>query len=173
MVKLLIYLQMIESEADKSKFEQLYLNYRSLMLRVAMSILHNEQDAEDAVHQAFLAILNNLEKISSVDCLQTKSYIVIIVERKSIDLIRERKKVVGLDDEAEVGIEIPMPGDSPLADALAKLPPRYREVLQLRFFAGYSIKEVAALLGIEYGAVQRLLLRAKDALEKRLKEDAT
>lgn len=50
---MLIYLQMIESEADKSKFEQLYLKYRSLMLRVAMRILHNEQDAEDAVHQAF------------------------------------------------------------------------------------------------------------------------
>lgn len=89
---MLIYLQMIESEEDRSKFEQLYLKYRSLMLRVAMRILHNEQDAEDAVHQAFLSILNNLEKISSVDCLQTKSYIVVIVERKSIDLIRSQKR---------------------------------------------------------------------------------
>lgn len=173
MVEVLIYLQMIESEADKSKFEQLYLKYRSQMLRVAMSILHNEQDAEDAVHQAFLAILNNLEKISDVDCLETRSYIVIIVERKSIDLIRARKKVVSLDDEAESGIEIPMPGDSPLADAMEKLPPRYREALQLRFFIGYSIKEVAGVLGIEYGAAQRLILRAKDALEKRLQEDDT
>lgn len=170
---MLIYLQMIEFEEDRSKFEQLYLKYRSLMLRVAMSILHNEQDAEDAVHQAFLSILNNLDKISSIDCLETKSYIVIIVERKSIDLIRSQKKVVNLDDEAEIGVEIPMPGDSPLAEAMAKLPPRYREALQLRFFIGYSINEVAGVLGIEYGAAQRLILRAKDALEKRLKEDAT
>lgn len=120
-----------------------------------------------------MSILNNLDKISSIDCLQTKSYIVIIVERKSIDLIRERKKVVGLDDEAEIGIEISMPGDNPLADAMANLPPRYREALQLRFFIGYSIKEVGEVLGIEYGAAQRLILRAKDALEKRLKEEAT
>ena len=170
---MLIYLQTTGSAEDRSRFEQLYLKYRSLMLRVAMRILHNEQDAEDAVHQAFLSILNNLEKISDVDCLQTRSYIVIIVERKSIDLIRERKKAVGLDDEAETGIEISMPGDNPLAEAMAKLPPRYREALQLRFFVGYGIKEVGEVLGIEYGAAQRLILRAKDALEKRLKEEAT
>ena len=168
---MLVYLQMIESEADKSKFERLYLKYRGLMLRVAMGILHNEQDVEDAVHQTFLTILNNLDKISSVDCPETQSYIVIIVEHRSIDLIRSRKKVVGLDDEMETGIEIPLPGDSPLADAMAKLPPRYREVLLLRFDNGYSTREIAALLDMEHGAVQKLVWRAKDALEKRLKEE--
>ena len=47
---MLIYLQMLASEAEKSKFEQLYLGYRGMMLRVAMSILRNKQDAEDVVH---------------------------------------------------------------------------------------------------------------------------
>ena len=170
---MLIYLQMIESEADKSKFERLYLKYRGLMLRVANSILHNEQDTEDAVHQAFLAILNNLDKITEVDCPQTQSYIVITVERKAIDLIRYHKKVVNInDDETELGFEVPMPGDSPLADALSKLPPRYREVLLLRFDNGYSTREIASMLGMERGAVQKLLWRAKDALEKRMKEDS-
>lgn len=170
---MLIYLQMIESEADKSKFERLYLKYRGLMLRVANSILHNEQDAEDAVHQAFLAILNNLDKISEIGCPETRSYIVIIVERKSIDMLRSRKKVVNIDDdETELGVEVPLPGDSPLADALSKLPPRYREVLLLRFDNGYSTKEIAALLGMERSAVQKMIWRAKDALEKRMREDA-
>lgn len=56
---MLIYLQMIESEADKSKFERLYLRYRGLMFSVAMRLLSNEQDAEDAVHQAFLSIISD------------------------------------------------------------------------------------------------------------------
>ena len=42
---MLIYIQMIESEEDKSKFEQLYLKYRWLMYSVAKSILNNEHDA--------------------------------------------------------------------------------------------------------------------------------
>jgi RNA polymerase sigma-70 factor (ECF subfamily) len=57
------------------------------MFYVAMKILHNEHNAEDAVHQAFLSILENLDKISNVECPKTQSYIVIIVERKAIDTI--------------------------------------------------------------------------------------
>ena len=58
-----INLQTIESEEDKSKFEGIYYRYRKLMFHVAMKILHNRQDAEDAVHQAFVSIIENLEKI--------------------------------------------------------------------------------------------------------------
>ena len=61
---MIVYLQMIETPAQKSKFEQLYLQYRQLMYAIAFSILHNELDAEDAVHQAFVAIIKNISKIS-------------------------------------------------------------------------------------------------------------
>ena len=60
---MIIYLQMIESDEDKSKFEQLYIMYKGLMFHVAMKILKNEFDAEDAVHQAFLSLIENLKKI--------------------------------------------------------------------------------------------------------------
>ncbi len=63
---MIIYLQMIESDEDKSKFEQLYIMYKGLMFHVAMKILKNEFDAEDAVHQAFLSLIENLKKISDV-----------------------------------------------------------------------------------------------------------
>ena len=42
---MIIYLQMIESDEDKSKFEQLYIMYKGLMFHVAMKILKNEFDA--------------------------------------------------------------------------------------------------------------------------------
>lgn len=80
---MIIYLQMIESDEDKSKFEQLYIMYKGLMFHVAMKILKNEFDAEDAVHQAFLSLIENLKKISDVKCPKTRAYIVIITERKS------------------------------------------------------------------------------------------
>ena len=63
---MLIYLQMLESEPEKEKFRKIYDAYRNLMFYVANKILQNEWDAEDAVQQAFLSIVKNLEKISLV-----------------------------------------------------------------------------------------------------------
>ena len=56
---MLIYLQMLESPEEKSILEQIYLEYRGLMYHVAYEILHNEQDAEDAVHHAFVNLSAN------------------------------------------------------------------------------------------------------------------
>ena len=53
---MLLYLQTIESPKDKIKFEQIYLKYRRYMFQVASEILQNNQDAEDAVHNAFLSV---------------------------------------------------------------------------------------------------------------------
>ena len=60
---MMIYLQMIDSPEDRSKFEQIYMEYRSMMFHIANRILTNEQDAEDAVHEAFLKIAENIAKI--------------------------------------------------------------------------------------------------------------
>ena len=60
---MLIYMMMLETPEEKSLFEQIYLEYRGLMFHVAYEILHNEQDAEDAVHQAFVKIAENIKKI--------------------------------------------------------------------------------------------------------------
>ena len=60
---MLIYLQMIDTPEERSKFEQIYLEYKGLMFHVAYDILHNEQDAEDAVHQAFVKVAENIKKI--------------------------------------------------------------------------------------------------------------
>lgn len=109
---MLIYLQMLECEEDKDKFEQIYLRYRGLMFHVAMQILQQEQDAEDVVHQAFLAVLKHLKKISRVECPKTRAFVVIIVERKAIDRLRERNRAAGLPfEEWMSGTEIPLPGD--------------------------------------------------------------
>lgn len=168
----MIYLQMIESEDDKSKFEQIYISYRDTMLKVAMHILGNEQDAEDAVHQSFLAIINNLDKFSEVKSPKTKSYVIIITERKAIDRFRERSRFVDADlTDAVDDKVIPLPGDDGIADAMARLPARYREVLLLRFDNGYSSREIAKLLGIEGESAQKLIWRAKKALKEELERE--
>lgn len=170
---MLMYLSMIETPDDKAKFERIYNRYRNLMYHVAYKVLGNHYDAEDAVHQAFVAIIRHLEKIGDIDCPETRSFIVLITERKAIDLIRtsHSEKVIPLKEDL-IGIEIPAPGDHGLADALAKLPAHYREVLLLRFDNGYSTKELAQMLGMTESGVRKLIGRAKNALGRMLEEES-
>lgn len=170
---MLMYLSMIETPDDKAKFERIYNRYRNLMYHVAYKVLGNHYDAEDAVHQAFVAIIRHLEKIGDIDCPETRSFIVLITERKAIDLIRtsHSEKVIPLNEDL-LGIEIPAPGDHGLADALAKLPAHYREVLLLRFDNGYSTKELAQMLGMTESGVRKLIGRAKNALGRMMEEES-
>ena len=173
---MLIYLQMIDSPEERSHFEQLYNRYSGLMFRVAKKILQNERDAEDAVHQAFLAIVKNASKIFSknfdVNCPETRALVVIIVERKSIDLLRQRSRRPEAElDEDIAGWEFPLPGDDPLSDAMARLPARYREVLMLRFDHGYTTKEIARLFDMKQESVQKLIWRAKERLREILEQE--
>ena len=71
---MLIYLQVIETEEDKSKFEDIYLEYRGLMYYVAYKRLHHEQDAEDAVHHAFMKIESYLRSYSEKSFLYSLCY---------------------------------------------------------------------------------------------------
>ena len=96
-----LYLAMIDSDADKSKFEILYSEYKNLMYYTANRILHNSSDAEDVVHQAFLKVIEILDTISSPRCHKTRALLVTITEHKAIDLYREkqRRNVLPLAEE--------------------------------------------------------------------------
>ena len=79
-----LYLLMIDSTDDKNKLELIYNQYKNLMLNRAYDILKDRGLAEDAVHNAFIRILKNLDKISEINCPKTKSFVVVIVENVSI-----------------------------------------------------------------------------------------
>ena len=63
---MLVYLQMVETAEQRLMLETLYMTNRQLMYGVAFRILRNQEDAEDAVHQAFVKIAENITKISDV-----------------------------------------------------------------------------------------------------------
>lgn len=169
---MIIYLQMIETPEEKSKFEQIYLEYKGLMFHIAYEILHNEQDAEDAVHEAFISISENIKKFYDPICPKTHSYIVTIVENKAIDQYRKGKKhqTVELLDEIQ-GTVASYDGDNTLAACILKLPARYREMILLRYYHGYSVKEIASMMDISLTAAIKLNQRAKSKLEKLCKEE--
>ena len=157
-----------------SKFEQLYQKYRSIMYGVAYRILHQPEDAEDAVHMAFESAAKHINEIGHPDSPKTKSFLLIITERKALDIQKHRSKITCIEyDEATHGMEISIQEGDRLAYALAALPAQYREILLLRFDQGYGTREIGEFLGMKETAVQKRIQRARTALKKQLdREDA-
>ena len=169
---MLIYLQMIETDESKSKFEIIYLAYKNLMLHTANKILGDTHDTEDVVHEAFLKIIKIIDQIESPQCPKTRNLVVTIVERTAIDLYRKRQRKHFVSFEEEY-INVPTPDDiegiyerTDLAVAMASLPTKYRELLLLRYYNGFSEAEVAQILSMSQDNVHKTIQRAKKKLEK-------
>ena len=163
---MLVYLQMIETAEDQTKFERIYTQYRDILYCVAYKILKNPQDAEDAVHHAFVKLAENIYKIDEPICPKTKGYIVTIVENKAIDMYRKKHahpQVEYLDEI--VGIQVEYSGTNVLAGCIMKLPARQRSVLILKYSHGYKIREIAGILGVSMSNAQKLDQRAKAQLK--------
>lgn len=169
---MLMYLMTIDSPEDQSKFEKIYLTYRNLMYHTAYKILNNEEDAEDAVHNAFVKIAEHISKIQDPVCPQTQVYVVTIVENKAIDLYRanRRRHSIKYIDEVS-GISVDETKLHGLAACMAKLPPRYRQVILLKYHLGFSCKEIAGQLNITEANAIKLDQRAKNRLLQLCKEE--
>lgn len=169
---MMIYLAMIDTPEERDLFEVIYTKYRYLMLHVANKVLQNHHDAEDAVHEAFLSVIKNFDKFSDVESPKTRSLIVLIVERKAIDILRKKQRENLLEiNEDILGIEMTAPGDHGLADAMTRLPAHYREILLMRYDNGLTTREIAKLLDITESGVRKLLGRAKRVLQDELQKE--
>ena len=165
---MLVYLQAIDDPEDRTRFEAMYSAYRGLMFHAANRILQNPQDAEDAVHLAFLSLANH--RLPPGLGPQARHLAAVTAERKAIDLYRARKRRPETELEENLPGCAPPPSDGTLAGAMAALPPRYRETLLLKYYNGYSAAEIGELLGTTAANVRQILARAKKKLAEELAE---
>ena len=150
---------------QEDKLARIYRLYQAPVLRLALRILGNEHDAEDAVHDAFESITRNLDRLAAPEDRRTRGYVMVVTERKAIDLLRLRQKSAADElDDSIGGVDFPDADGSALARCMAKLPQRYREILLLRFVYGYSMRETAELMDIPFTTVGKLSQRAKERL---------
>lgn len=146
---LVYYLQMMDTLEEKIRFEQIYLNYRGLMYRVAEGVLHNCQDAEDAVYNAFLRIIKQFNKLQSAPVEDLAPQIVVIARNEAISLLRKRRGEVPLEDWDSVAESSEAVTDyHMLVDNFTRLSQTYRAVLEMKLLMGYSDGEIAAKLGL-------------------------
>lgn len=170
---LCMFMTMVDSPEDKRKVEKLYEKYNGLMFAVSGKILTRKEDVEDAVFHSWERIIKNIDKINEIDCKETKSFIVIITERISIDHYRKLKKerMLSLDEyedspylfTSDNGME-----EYETIEWLRSIPKRYSEVLILFYVNGLSAKEIARALGIKEGSVSSRLSRGREMIKKQL-----
>ena len=168
---MILYLQMIGTEVHRSKFEQIYTQYSGLMYHVAYRLLQHPQDAEDAVHLAFVSIAERIGKIEEPGP-RTKSYVAIIAENKALDILRKRHRHGETElDETFAGPEIEYTGDDPLTRCINRLPMQQRHVIWLKYHYGYDLREIAKILKLSHAAAVKTDQRAKAKLRELLKEE--
>ncbi len=174
---LMLYLSAIKTPEQKSKFERLYYTYRNLMFYISKNILSDDFLAEDAVHEAFLRILENMEKIGEIDCHKTKSFIVIVTENISIDLYRKNKRTATIpleesDYRPSYPCFTPEILENSVEQAIYALPENYTAVLRMKYLLGFDYPEIAGALNISEENVRQRIVRGKKKLAELLaKED--
>lgn len=170
-----LYLSLINTEDEQGRFEQLYIRYRTVMFYAALNILKDERLAEDAVHEAFLSIIDNFSKISAIPCHKIKSFFVIIVKHKAIDIYRKRKRQYAESFDETLYFDAAKLSDDScgeLAAAVLRLPDIYRDTLKLKYIHGFSTLEISEILNVNEATVTKRIERAKQKLFDMLSEEA-
>ncbi|MFO0611818.1 MAG: sigma-70 family RNA polymerase sigma factor [Polyangiaceae bacterium] len=148
------------------------------LFRVALRLLGRRAEAEDAVQEGALKAFDAIASGRYDDRLAMESWLVAIVSRVAIDMLR-RRKVRGeadaaidpesvrwdtaTDDQVGAAIEI--------GRWLAALPIDQRAAVVLKYFEGMTSREAAEVLGVSEGAVEQRLLRARAKLMGKDRDD--
>jgi RNA polymerase sigma factor (sigma-70 family) len=146
-------------------WEAIYRDNVSRIYALMYAKVGNRADAEDLTSEVFLAALGPLRTQASVP--EVRAYLAAVARTTLAGYWRRtlgrQVTVIDQDRLPEQLVDLPaasaQAGES-AAGILAALPDRYAQVLRLRFIDGYSVAEVAAVLGITSGTARVLQFRA-------------
>jgi RNA polymerase sigma-70 factor (ECF subfamily) len=163
---------------DSGAFEQLVRFYDQSVLRMALNLLHSEEDARDVYQEVFLRVYRNLPKFR-FDCAFS-TWLYRIVANLCLDQIRKRKvrreepSAVGAAGEIDRFQYVPEKRadvdpqrrlmsaevNARVQDNLEKLTSRERLVFEMRHFQGMRLKSIGEALGVTEEAAKNCLFRA-------------
>lgn len=159
-----------DRQRGEQAMEELYhACYRRLVAQV-YAFTTDLTEAQDVVQEAFARAIARPRGLADVDNPEAwlRTVAVNVVRRrwrrrKLLDAILLRDRPVAQTVEPAPG-----PERADLRDALAGLPPTFREVVVLHYYADLPVDEIAAMLGVPTGTVKSRLSRARTALAGRL-----
>lgn len=145
--------------------ELMYDRYGNMLFRVCFSILLSHSDAEDAVQDVFYKYITKKPLFSDEE--HAKAWLIRVATNRAKDMLRSRKLRAGLTLEEIEDYEVEPEQGEVLAQVFA-LPLKYREAIVLHHMEGYSIAEIANMMGLSESAVKMRLTRGRDLLKENL-----
>ena len=170
---------------DQRAYSELMERYRDAIYFMLLKMVNNTADAEDLTIEAFGKAFKNIRQYTANFAFST--WLFKIASNNAIDFMRKKKlNNVSIDetlrdaDAIPVNIrsEQPTPEESLITEQkimmlrsiVAKLKPRYRKLVELRYFYEYSYEEISEEMGLPIGTVKAQLFRARELLQTTLKE---
>ena len=154
---------------EQAEMEAIYDRLRDVVYRIVLTCCRNIQDAEDITQDVFLIRFEREEPFPDAEA--EKAWMLRVAINRCRDLHRRflRHSTVPL----ELADEIPAQTEAETAvwEAVNALPDRYRTVVHLYYFEGYSVREIAEITNASETAVQTRLDRARKRLRKLLGEE--
>jgi len=171
---------------NQQAYAQLLGKYRDAIYFMLLKMVNNPVDAEDLTIEAFGKAFKNLDQYAPNFAFST--WLFKIASNNCIDFIRkQRTNTVSLDQSVDEGDSLSpsslIQSDTPdpeanmineqkiklLRDVVTKLKPRYRTLIELRYFQEYSYEEISVHLELPIGTVKAQLFRARELLLNILK----
>lgn len=157
----------IDNEKGVATPSAVFERYADTVYRLAFVRTKNKYDADDILQEVFLRYMKVWQKMQSEEHI--KSMLIRITLNCSNSLMTSYwfKKTEPLNDNYTVA-------EKPYGDALnevLKLPIKYRTVIHLHYYMGYSINEIAHIIGSNSSTVKTRLSRGRERLKNILMED--
>src|SRR4029077_19819704 len=165
---------------DSDAMAAIYQRYESTLRAVITSVLHEEADTDDVLHDVFIQLWNRADRFVAEKGL--RGFLITLAKRRALYRLRRRLAYHRATDRfetlmrAEFNDKMRGPGVKPtnfdLSEILSRmiglLPESQQEVVQLTFFRGMSQREIAAQKSIALGTVKTRLHLAQKKLLNRL-----
>lgn len=167
---------------DEKAFNQLLSRYKDAIYFMLLKMVNNKSDAEDLTLEAFGKAFKNLHQYSPNYAFST--WLFKIASNNCIDFLRKKRGVHLTiennqeENENEQSIKLKSKEPNPeekliriqkailLRKVVRKLKPKYRILVELRYFREFSYEEIAKELNIPLGTVKAQLFRAREILFK-------
>lgn len=150
----------------EDEFLRTYHKYLRTVFGIALSYTKNDTDACDIAQEVFMKYYTSRKRFNDYEHLKAWLIRVTINACKKYLLSSWIKRTVPLDET----IPFESKEDSDLFSAVMDLPLKYRTVVHLHYYEGYSIAEIASLLKTKESTIKVRLMRARTKLKEKLKE---
>ena len=149
--------------------EQLYKKYRDNIFAIGLNYFGNPSDADDIVQETFYKLSKSRTDFDSEEHIRNWLIRVAVNECKRISLSCWWRKRQPLEEYLET-IPFETKEENELFSEIMKLKPKYRQVIHLFYYEGYSTVEISDILHISQSTVTTRLARARHQLKENLRE---